>query len=94
MSRKHYSIWSQFVCGLFFQNPCCLKILAGLLLFFQIILRDLGTEVVRLSLECLIGLNNKLFQTQLQQTEYGQCLRNQFRVRTIKLEFEVDFAKL
>jgi hypothetical protein len=53
-------------------------------LFLKILLRDLGTEVVRLSLECLIGLNNRLFQTQSQQTEYGQCLRNQFRVRVLK----------
>ena len=46
----------------------------------------LGTEVLRLSLQCLGHLCNKVFIMQSQQSEYACCLRNLF-----KLVFDMIF---
>ena len=56
-----------------------------------------GLEVIRLSLECIIPLCNRIFASQLQQTNYGLSLRNLFKVvfnLIFQNSFEIDLFEV
>ena len=56
-----------------------------------------GVEIVRLSLECLIPICNYIFTAKLQHTDYGMCVRNQFKTvfdLIFKNSFEVDLFEM
>lgn len=56
-------------------------------MFFFLNCSGLGTEVVRLCLECIIPICSHTFKENLQQTEFGFCLKTLF-----KTFFEMIFS--
>ena len=56
-----------------------------------------GSDIIRLSLECLIPICNYIFTAKLQLTEHGMCVRNQFKTvfdLIFKNSFEVDLFEI